>query len=54
MRIYQLPKDDDMLKTIIRTINEIWNVSIISGEVFVGDKLMAEAELSIFTQEESS
>ena len=54
MRICQLPKDDDMLKTIIRTINEIWNVSIISGEVFVGDKLMAEAELSIFTQEESS
>ena len=53
-KIHQLPKDNEHLHTTIEVMNKLWNVLIVRGEVFAGDHLMAEAELSIFTQEENS
>ncbi len=53
-KIHKLPKENDELRTTIKQLNNMWNASIVKGEVYVGNNLMAEAELSIFTQEENS
>ena len=51
MKIYNLPKDDDILQTRVTILTNIMNVLIIKGEIMVNDKLIAEGEMNIFLQE---
>jgi len=53
LKIYQLPADNQKLKTTLTVKHNFGNISIIKGETRTEDKLLAEAELSIFTAEES-
>ena len=53
MKIYNLPKDNDRLKTKIEIITRLMNVLIIKGEVHVNNKLVAEGEMNIFLQSNS-
>ena len=50
LKIYALPKDTDTLQTKITVMHELLNASVIRGEVFVNDKMMAEGEMTIFKQ----
>ncbi len=50
LKIYALPKDTDTLQTKITVEHELLNASVIRGEVFVNDKMMAEGEMTIFKQ----
>ena len=50
-RLYNLPKDNEVLHTEISVEAELLNALIIKGKVFVDQTLVAEAELSIFTQQ---
>ncbi len=50
LKIYTLPKDTDTLLTKIIVEHELLNASVIKGEIFVGDKKMAEGEMTIFKQ----
>lgn len=50
IKIYHLPKIDSTIKTKITVLNNLMNVSIVRGEVFCNDKLMAEGEMNIFLQ----
>ena len=50
LKIYALPKDTDTLQTKITVQHELLNASVIKGEVFVNDKMMAEGEMTIFKQ----
>ena len=53
-KVHQLPGDTDQLTTIVVVINNFWNVTIIKGQTLVGGRIVAEAELSIFTPEEQA
>lgn len=48
IRIYHLPKVNSIIKTKITILNNLMNVSIVKGETFCDDKLMAEGEMNIF------
>jgi predicted hotdog family 3-hydroxylacyl-ACP dehydratase len=50
LKIYALPKDTDTLQTKITVQHELLNASVIKGEIFVNDKMMAEGEMTIFKQ----
>lgn len=50
MIIYELPKDNDILRTKVTILTRLMNVLIIKGEVMVDAKLMAEGEMNIFLQ----
>jgi predicted hotdog family 3-hydroxylacyl-ACP dehydratase len=50
--IYNLPNENETLQTTIKVISRFGNATIVKGEVFVNEQIIAEAELSIFTQEE--
>ncbi len=50
IKIYHLPKVDNTIKTKITVLNNLMNVSIVKGEVFCDDKLMAEGTMNIFLQ----
>ncbi len=51
MKIYELPKDNDVIHTKITILTRLMNVLIIKGEVLLDSKLMAEGEMNIFLQE---
>lgn len=48
--ITDLPAEGDLLQTETRLVNSVFNVSIVEGKVFCGDKLMASCEMKIFLQ----
>ncbi|MFD2526296.1 3-hydroxyacyl-ACP dehydratase [Flavihumibacter stibioxidans] len=48
--IADLPAAGDLLQTETRLVNSVFNVSIVEGKVFSGDKLMASCEMKIFLQ----
>lgn len=50
IKIYHLPKINSIIKTKITVLNNLMNVSIVKGEVFCDDELMAEGEMNIFLQ----
>ena len=52
MHIFELPGDTDILHTKITILNQLMNVSIIKGEVYVGSKIMAKGEMTIFKQQD--
>lgn len=53
-KVFHLPRESDQLTTVVKILNNLWNVTIVKGKVFVAGKIAAEAELSIFTQEEKA
>ena len=52
LTIYELPKDNDILQTTVSILHQLLNATVIKGEVFVNNKLMAEGEMNIFLQGE--
>lgn len=48
LKIQELPPLHAQLKTTITQIQEVMNIKIIKGEVFLGDELQAECEMKIF------
>jgi predicted hotdog family 3-hydroxylacyl-ACP dehydratase len=52
--LHQLPKDNSTLTTTINLTHNFGNITLIKGEVWSNSVLLAEAELSIFTQEDNT
>ncbi len=52
MHIFELPCDTGILHTKITVLNQLMNASIINGEIYVGSKIMAKGEMTIFKQED--
>jgi len=48
-----IPPAGSMIKTTVEVTNKIMNVTIISGSVFLQDKLLAKCEMKIFINEET-
>ena len=51
MHIFELPKHTDIIHTKITVLNQLMNASIIKGKVYVGQKIIAEGEMTIFIKE---
>lgn len=51
-KLHEIPKDNQTLTTTIRLTHNFGNISLVKGEVWNATLLLAEAELTIFTQEE--
>ena len=49
--VYSLPKVNDILETKLVITAEVFNASIVEGEVYCNDKLIAKAQLKIFLLE---
>jgi 3-hydroxymyristoyl/3-hydroxydecanoyl-(acyl carrier protein) dehydratase len=54
LKIYRLPFEAEILTTKIEIKNNFGNATIVKGQVFVKGKIVAQAELSIFTREEQT
>ena len=52
LTIFELPMDTDTLQSTVIILHELMNATVIKGEVFVNNKLMAEGEMNIFLQGE--
>lgn len=50
-KLYHLPKDNATLSTEVSIKAELMNALIVIGKIYTDQKLVAEAELSIFTQQ---
>ena len=48
LNIIELPTDTDTLQSTVIILHELMNATVIRGEVFVNNKLMAEGEMNIF------
>ena len=48
LEISILPSVGDKIFTEVKTINQIFNVNIIKGSVFLNDKIIASCEMKIF------
>ena len=46
--VYSLPKVDDIIETRLNITAEVLNASIVEGEVFCNNEMIARAELKIF------
>lgn len=53
LEINETPPVGSMIKTTVEVTNKIMNVTIISGSVFLQDKLLAKCEMKIFINEET-
>ncbi len=48
LQVYRLPLTGEELKTEISVMNQVFNVTLISGKVYCQDELAAECEMKIF------
>lgn len=48
LNIHSLPTVGSTLNTVITQLQEVMNIKIVKGEVFLGEQLLAECELKIF------
>ena len=48
LRVYDLPKLDDVLETEIRVENQIFDVTVVKAKVWCNNLLLAECEMKIF------
>ena len=48
LRVYDLPKPDDVLETEITVENQIFDVTVVIGKVWCNNLLLAECEMKIF------
>lgn len=53
MNFHALPKVGDELRTTIRIEQEIFDITLISASVRVGDQVIADGELKIFLKKEA-
>ncbi len=54
LTIFELPKDNDTLQTTVTVLHELMNATVIKGEVFVNNKLIATGEMNIFFPDNTS
>lgn len=54
MNIYKLPEIGQTLRTVVEVINEVMDVTIVKGRVFVSESAIADCEMRIFIQKTSS
>lgn len=50
LQVYALPVKGDLLETETSLVNSVFNVSIVTGEVYCKGKLLVSAEMKIFLQ----
>lgn len=50
--IYDLPKVDDDIITEINVEQEVFDITLVTGSVKVGDRLIAECEMKIFLKKD--
>lgn len=48
LRVYDLPKLDDVLETETRVENQIFDVTVVKGKVWCNNVLLVECEMKIF------
>ncbi|HEY0298144.1 MAG TPA: 3-hydroxyacyl-ACP dehydratase [Arachidicoccus sp.] len=48
LQIFSLPNVNSLLMTEVRIVDQIFDVTLISGKVFCSDKLIAACEMKIF------
>ncbi|MEI6456568.1 MAG: 3-hydroxyacyl-ACP dehydratase [bacterium] len=48
LKIYSLPGVGEEIRTRITLEHEVFDASVVHGEVFIGDRLISECELKIF------
>jgi predicted hotdog family 3-hydroxylacyl-ACP dehydratase len=53
LEILDLPKTGDLLNTEIRVMNQVFDVTLISGKVSTAGKLLASCEMKIFITKQS-
>jgi len=51
LKIYDLPKVDSHIKTTVIELNRLMNAAIVKGKIHENDKLLAECEMTIFTED---
>lgn len=54
MKYYALPCVGDDLHTCVRVIQEVFDITLISAEVWVGEKRIADGRLKIFLKKEEA
>jgi 3-hydroxymyristoyl/3-hydroxydecanoyl-(acyl carrier protein) dehydratase len=50
LRIHGFPKTGDEIETKVTVTHEIFNATVVSGEIRLNDQLIAECELRIFME----
>lgn len=53
LKVYELPKTGDRIKTSVSVLHQVMNASIVEGNVYVDEKKMASCEFKIFLQSEA-
>jgi len=50
--VFALPKVGDEIMTEIATQNQIFDITVLSGKVWLGDRLIAQCEMKVFSKNE--
>jgi len=50
--VFSLPKVDDEILTEIASQNQIFDITVLSGKVWLGDQLIAQCEMKVFSKNE--
>ena len=50
--VFDLPKAGDEIITEISTQNQIFDITVLSGKVWLGDRLLAQCEMKVFSKNE--
>jgi predicted hotdog family 3-hydroxylacyl-ACP dehydratase len=50
--VFGLPKAGDEIMTEISTQNQIFDITVLSGKVWLGDRLIAQCEMKVFSKSE--
>jgi predicted hotdog family 3-hydroxylacyl-ACP dehydratase len=50
--IFGLPKTGEEIKTSIALQNQIFDITVLSGKVWLGDQLIAQCEMKVFSKNE--
>lgn len=50
--VYELPKTGDEIVTGIRVKNQIFDIIVLEGKVWLNDKLIARCEMKVFSKNE--
>lgn len=48
--IYGLPEMNTQIRTVVEVINVVMDITLISGKVYQGDRLLCECEMRIFVK----
>lgn len=53
LKVYELPKTGDRIKTSVSVLHQVMNASIVQGNVYIDEKVVASCEFKIFLQSEA-